>query len=391
MAKRDYYEVLGVSKSATLDEIKASYRKLALQYHPDRNPDNDEAEEKFKEAAEAYEVLRDDDKRARYDRFGHEGLRGSGGGDYQGFSSVEDIFSMFGDIFGGARGGGGSIFDDFFGAGRAGGRRRNPGERGSDMRIRLPLTLEEIAGDVEKPIKIKRMVACSECSGSGAKGDSGYATCPSCNGTGQLKQVSRSVFGQFVNITACANCGGSGQIIKERCPKCEGEGRLPGEDTVKVNIPAGVEEGNYLPVRGKGNAGRKGGPAGDLIVIIQEKEHEFLRRNGDDVIYELMISYPEAALGTTKEVPTLDEPEKVKIEPGTQPGSTIKLRNKGIPHLNDEGRGDEVIYVKVYVPNNLNSKEKSLLKELSESKNINPGKESNKSKDFFEKVKDTFF
>jgi molecular chaperone DnaJ len=244
---------------------------------------------------------------------------------------------------------------------------------------------------VEKTLRIKRMTVCDECGGSGAKGDSGYATCNVCGGSGQIKQVSRSVFGQFVNIQPCANCGGSGQIIKERCHKCEGEGRISGEDQVKVNIPPGVEEGNYLPVRGKGNAGRKGGRPGDLIVIIQEKEHEHLRRNGDDVVYELTISYPEAALGATKEVPAIGENEKVKIEPGTQPGTVIRLRNKGIPHLNSDGRGDELVYVNVYVPKSLSSDEKQLIKELAGRKNINPSEEKKESKDFFEKVKDAFF
>ena len=384
MAKRDYYEVLEVSRDASAEEIKSSYRKKAIQFHPDKNPGNSEAEENFKEASEAYEVLSDADKRARYDRFGHDGLRG--GQDFRSSGSVDDIFSAFGDIFGG------SIFGDFFGGGQARGRgRRSPGEPGSDIKIRLPLTLEEIATGVEKNIKLKRMVECGECSGSGAKPGSGHATCPTCNGAGEIRQVSRSLFGQFVNIQPCPACNGAGQIIKDHCMACSGEGRVKGEDTITVKIPAGVEEGNYLPVRDKGNAGRRGGTPGDLIVIIEEKEHENFTRQGNDIIFELMISYPSAALGTEVEVPTLHGTEKIKIEAGTQPGTTIKLRDKGIPFLNSYGKGNQIVYVNVFVPKKLDSKEKALLKELEEKPNICPRKkDQKKSKDFIDKIKDLF-
>jgi len=264
-AKRDYYEILGVQRNASADEIKKSYRKLALQFHPDRNPNNKESEEKFKEATEAYEVLSDQQKRQRYDQFGHQGMRG--GADYQSYNDVNDIFSHFGDIFGG----GGSIFEEMFGGQQ---RRRGPrstGDPGSDLRIRLKLTLEEIATGVEKKLKIKKWKTCGTCNGNGAKPGSSRSTCPQCQGSGELRQVSRSMFGQFVNITACAYCGGTGQIIKEKCATCDGEGREQGESTIKINVPAGVSEGNYMTLQGQGNAGRRGGQAGDVIVELRKK------------------------------------------------------------------------------------------------------------------------
>ncbi len=386
MSKRDYYEVLGVAKGSSQDEIKSAYRKMALQYHPDRNPDNPEAEEMFKEAAEAYEVLSDGDKRARYDQFGHEGLRG--GNDFHQYTNMDDIFSAFGDIFGGG------IFESFFGGGggRQSRQRRPRGERGTDLRVKLPLTLEEIAAGAEKKLKLKKQFACDDCGGTGARAGSGLQKCPSCGGAGEVRQVSRSVFGQFVNITTCPTCNGEGQVVKERCPKCNGDGRVPGEETITVNIPAGVEEGNYINLRGKGNAGKKGGSNGDLIVVIQEKEHEHFRRQDNDVVYNLTISFPEAALGTEIEVPTLAGREKIKIEAGTQPGSVIKLHDKGIPKLNSYGRGSQVIIVNVFVPTKLSGTEKNMLKELEKSENMAPSSKSGKkSKDFFEKVRDAFF
>lgn len=388
MIKRDYYEVLEIQKNAGLEEIKSAYRKKALQYHPDRNPGNAEAEEKFKEASEAYAVLSDSDKRARYDRFGHEGLRGGGASDFSGFSNMSDIFSAFSDIFSG-----GSIFDEFLGGGsRSRSRSRHQGERGSDIKIRLPLTLEEITSGVEKTIKIKRMDNCHSCHGSGAKNGSGSSTCPACGGSGEVRHVSRSVFGQFVNIATCANCGGSGNVIKEKCPECQGEGRVQSEDSIKINIPAGVEEGNYIPVRGKGHSGRRGGEAGDLMVIIAEKEHRLFQRNGNDIIFNLDISYPEAALGADIEIPTIEGNKSIKIEPGTPAGASIRLRDLGIPNLHSYGRGDQVIIVNVYIPTKLSSNEKALLRELMNSENISPKrKDSGKQKDFFEKVKDVFF
>ncbi|MDQ1266402.1 MAG: molecular chaperone DnaJ, partial [Bacteroidota bacterium] len=366
MAKKDYYEVLGVNRDAGLEEIKSQYRKMALQYHPDRNPGNSEAEDKFKEASEAYGVLSDTNKRSRYDRYGHDGLReGPGGAGFSGFTDINDIFSQFGDIFGGR----GSIFDDLFGTTNRsrGSRRTYSGERGSDIKIHLPLTLEEIAKGCEKTLKLKRSETCDSCSGTGAKSGSGASVCQTCNGAGEVRQVTRAGFMQISNITTCPTCGGTGQIIKEKCPKCLGECRIPIEDTVKVNIPSGVEEGNYLPVRGKGNAGKRGGSAGDLIVVIEEKDHDIFQRRGNDIIYELKLSYPAAALGIDTEVPTLFGDEKVKIEPGTQPGTTIRLRDKGIPNLNSYGKGDQIIYINLHVPQKLSQKEKDMLKELSQS------------------------
>lgn len=390
MSKRDYYEVLGVGKNATVAEIKTAYRKVAIKYHPDKNPDNPEAENMFKEASEAYEVLSDDNKRRRYDQFGHDGLRG--GQDFHQYSNINDIFSQFGDIFSGM-GGGGSIFDEFFGTGSTrGGRRRQQGTPGSDLKIKLPLTLEEIATGVEKKLKIKRYTECDVCNGTGAKGGTGMQTCPTCNGAGQIKQVSRSVFGQFVNISACPSCNGTGQIIKEKCDSCHGDGRVQTEETVTVNIPAGVEAGNYLPVREKGHAGKQGGPAGDLIVVIDEKKHEHFTRNGNDLLYNLYISYPQAALGAELSIPTLNGEDTINIEPGTQPGSSIKMRAKGIPELNGYGKGDLVVLVNVHVPTKLNSEEKEMLNQLNKMENINPNhKDTKKHKDFFEKVKEAFF
>ncbi len=385
MAKRDYYEILEVPKSAGVDEIKSAYRKLAMKYHPDRNPDNPEAEEKFKEATEAYEVLSDPQKRQRFDQYGHEGLRG--GMDYSSYSDINDIFSRFGDIFGGG------IFDDFFGgSSRRRSHKRDMGERGSDLKIRLPLTLEEIAVGVEKTIKVKKMGKCEVCNGSGAKHGSGYSSCSTCGGSGEIRQVSRSVFGQFVNISICPTCNGAGQLIKEKCETCNGDGRSQIEDTIKVKVPAGVEEGNYIPLRGKGNAGRRNGPAGDLIIVIEEKEHELFTRQGDNILYPLTISFPEAALGTEIEVPVLAGKEKVKIDAGTQPGSTLVLKEKGIQRLNSYGKGDMIIIVNVHVPRKLNAREKELLKELASLDNINFNhKSAKKNRDFFDRVKDTFF
>ncbi len=391
MSKRDYYEILGIGKTAQKDEIKIAYRKLAMQYHPDRNPDNKEAEDKFKEATEAYEILSDDDKRARYDRYGHQGVRG--GADFGQYTNMNDIFSQFGDIFGG--GGGGSIFDEIFGAaGRSrggGGQGRTRQERGADLKIRMPLSMEEIAKGVEKTVLVKKFTNCGTCSGSGAKAGSGPVTCTACNGTGEVRQVSRSMFGQFINVTQCTTCGGSGQTIKDPCQTCSGEGRVKTEATLKVNIPAGVSEGNYIPLRGQGNVGRRGGPAGDALIIIEEKKHDYFVRAGNDVLYNLIISFPDAALGGEVNVPTLEGTAAVSIEAGTQPGTKITLRGKGIPQLQSYEKGNQVIVVNVYIPTKLNAKEKVTLKELAKSPNIAPKPdEQTGTKDFFDKVREAF-
>ncbi len=378
MAKRDYYEVLGVDKNATKDDLKKAYRKLAMQYHPDRNPDNKEAEEKFKEAAEAYEILNDDDKKARYDRFGHEGVRGNGFGS-QGFSDINDIFSHFSDIFGGA-----SIFDDFFGGGQR--RARSRGGRGipgSDLKVTLKLTLEEIAAGTSKKLKIKKQVKCDECNGTGAEAGTSTKNCPVCQGTGEVKTISRSVFGQFVNITTCNNCNGEGTVVDNPCKKCFGDGRIQDESFLNVNVPAGVHEGSYMTLRSEGNAGKRGGSAGDVIVIFQEAAHEYFTREGDDIVFDLHVSFPDAALGAEVEIPTLNGKAVLKIDPGTQPGKLLKMKSKGIKHLNHAGSGDQIVRVIVEVPKKLNSKEKELLKELSGLPNFNDG--NGQGKKFFSK------
>lgn len=381
MSKRDYYEVLSVNKTSSKDELKTAYRKLAIMYHPDKNPGNAEAEEKFKEASEAYDVLSNDDKRARYDRFGHDGLRGAGA---SGFNNTDDIFSAFSDIFGGG------IFDDFFG-GSSRGRRREKGQRGSDIKIPMPLTLEEIAKGTTKTISLKKWVNCNSCSGTGAKHGTGTNTCLSCAGTGEIRQVSKSLFGQFVNVSTCPHCNGSGEVIKEKCNDCHGEGRVRGEEEIKIDIPAGVEEGNYLPLQGKGNAGKNGGIAGNLIVVMEEKEHDMFIREGNHIIYKLTISFPDAVLGNTLEVPTLWGEEMLTIEPGIQPGTTLTLRDKGIPNLNSYGKGNQYVMINIFVPNKLANKEKEIIKELSEIEAFYPENKKSSKSGFFEKVWDKIF
>ncbi len=370
MSKRDYYEILGIGKNASDDEIKKAYRKLAMQYHPDRNPDDKNAEEKFKEATEAYEVLGDSQKRSKYDKFGHSGLKG--GQDFHGFSDVNDIFSHFSDIFGGSFGGGGSIFDDFFGGGgsQQRTRRRSAGIPGSDLKVTLKLTLEEIASGTTKKLKIKKHKKCTTCNGTGAKDNSAYNTCSVCNGSGEVRQVSRSLFGQFVNIAACNNCNGTGKVISEKCKTCKGEGRIHEDATIKINVPAGVSDNSYMTLRGEGNAGGQGGQPGDIIVIFQEIPHEFFVRDGDNIIYDLTLSISEAILGTEVEVPTLNGRAKLKIEPGAQPGKFLKMRDKGIQHLNQHGAGDQLVRINLKIPKYVNARERELLKELQDQPNI---------------------
>lgn len=385
MAKKDYYEILGVSRSASADEIKKSYRQMALKYHPDRNPGNKEAEDKFKEAAEAYEVLSDAEKRQRYDQFGHDGLRGNA---QPGFTDINDIFSHFGDIFGGG------IFDDVFGTSQRSRRRgpRQEGTPGSDLRIKLTLTLEEIATGVEKKVKVRKQKKCDVCSGTGTRSGSTKTTCPQCNGAGEIRQVSRSMFGQFVNISTCPTCEGEGRIIKEPCTTCYGEGRVQGETTIKVNVPPGVSEGNYIPLHGQGNAGRRGGPSGDLLVVIEEELHPYFTRNGDDIIYDHLVSFPVAALGGEVEIPTLKGKAKLTIDPGTPSGRMLRMRDRGIPHLNGRSNGDQLVRINVWVPTRLSSREKELLKELGAAEHMTPTEEERRAsgRSFFEKMKDAF-
>jgi molecular chaperone DnaJ len=391
MEKRDYYEVLGVNKSSNIDEIRSAYRQSALKYHPDRNPGNKEAEEKFKEAAEAYEVLSDSNKRQRYDRYGHSGMRM--GADYGQYTNFDDIFSHFGDIFGG---GIGEMFQEFMnpGASRRRSERTYSGEPGSDIGIKMPLSLEEIADGTEKTIRIKRFVKCEDCNGTGAKSGSGFKSCKHCSGTGEIRQATRSIFGQFINISPCPSCGGAGKVIDEHCESCKGEGRVQEEEQIKIEIPSGVESGNYLPLRGKGNAGRRGGRTGSLIVTFYEKEHPQFKRQNNHIIYSHTISFPEAALGTDIQIPTLWGDEQIRIEPGTQPNTVITLKDKGIKPYNSNQRGDQVVYINVYVPKSLDLSEKQALKEMLENENFHHqggDKKKVKTKDIFEKVKDAFF
>ncbi|MDR0429112.1 MAG: molecular chaperone DnaJ [Tannerellaceae bacterium] len=368
MAKRDYYEVLGVSKSASVEEIKKAYRKKAIEYHPDKNPGNKEAEEKFKEAAEAYDILSDEQKRRRYDQFGHAGVGGaSGGGGFGGGMSMEDIFSQFGDIFGGHFGFGG--FGGF--GGSRGGQRVN---RGSDLRVKVKLNLSEIAKGVEKKIKVKKYVPCKTCHGSGAEGSNATKTCDTCRGSGVVTRVANTILGQMQTQSTCPTCGGEGKIITEKCHACRGEGIVKDDDVITLNIPAGVGEGMQLSMGGKGNAARHGGVNGDLLVLIEEEPHPELIRDENDLLYNLLLTVPQAALGGSVEVPTIDGKAKVKIDPGTQPGKVLRLRNKGLPSVNSYGTGDLLINVSVYIPETLSDSEKATLSGLDNSPNFQPDK-----------------
>ncbi|MEM0996879.1 MAG: molecular chaperone DnaJ [Bacteroidota bacterium] len=382
MAKRDFYEVLGVAKSAGKDEIKKAYRKLAMKYHPDRNPGDAAAEEKFKEAAEAYEVLSDEQKRARYDRFGHAGLGGGGGGGYTNVN-VEDIFSRFSDIFGGGG------FESFFGGGGGGRTRRRTGQRGSDLRIKVPLTMEEVFGGVEKKVKLRRYVACDTCAGTGAEGNNGLSTCQTCNGSGELRQTAGGGFFQQVVVRACPTCGGEGKVVTRPCKTCNGDSRVQTTEVVEVKLPGGISEGMQLTMRGKGNAGKRGGPAGDLVILIEEQPHEHFERDGSNVIHELFLNFADAALGTAVEVPTLSGKTRFKISPGTQSGKIFRLKGKGFPDINGYGRGDQLIQVHVWVPKSLNKDEKAAMERFRTSANFDPNP-STTDKGFFQRIKDMF-
>ncbi len=363
MAKRDYYEVLGVDRNASANDIKKAYRKLAIQYHPDKNPGNKEAEEKFKEAAEAYGVLSDPDKKARYDQFGFEGVSGAGGaGGFGGAGmDINDIFSMFGDIFGG-RGGFGGGFGGSSGPARF---------RGSDQRVKVKLTLQEIANGVTKKFKLKKYVTCTHCNGSGAEGGA-VETCPDCKGTGRVIHTQQSFFGMMRSEVACPRCNGQGKIVKNKCPHCKGEGITMGEEIVEVNIPAGVYEGMQLSMRGKGNAGKFNGVPGDLLILIEEEAHPTLIRDENDLVYSLLLDIPTAALGGFAEIPTIDGKAKVTIEAGTQPGKVLRLRGKGLPALNGYSKGDIVVNISVYIPEVLSKEEKKTIEEFRNSDNFRP-------------------
>jgi molecular chaperone DnaJ len=378
--KRDYYEVLGVSKSATKDELKKAYRKLAIQYHPDKNPGDKAAEEKFKEAAEAYEVLSDDEKRRKYDQFGHAGLGGAGGSGFSGFGDINDIFEHFGDIFGSAFGGSG--FGGFSSRGRS-----QQVRKGSNLRVKVHLNLQEVVQGVEKKLKVKKKVACSTCNGSGAANAQAVQTCTTCKGTGYVVQVVNSILGRMQQQSPCPTCGGEGKTITQKCTTCYGEGIVDGEETISVKIPAGVGEGMQMNVAGKGNAPRRGGVNGDLIVVITEEKHPNLQRDGNDLIYELPISFPDAVMGATVEVPTVEGAVKIKIDEGTQPGKVLRLRGKGIPDVNGYGRGDLLVHIQVFVPKNITKDERKILEKLQESESFNPKFAKN---GFFDRMKDFF-
>jgi len=365
MAKRDYYEILEVQKNATKDEIKKSYRKQALKYHPDKNPGNKAAEEKFKEAAEAYEVLGDDEKRRRYDQYGHAGLGGNSGFSGSGMT-IEDIFSHFGDIFGD------SMFGDFggFGRSRGGSRRVN---KGSNLRVKVKLNLKEIVEGVEKKIKVQKYVTCNTCHGSGASGNSAFTTCSTCNGNGQVTRITSSFFGmQMQTTTTCPSCDGEGRQISSKCTSCYGEGIVKDEEVISIRIPAGVAGGMQLSVSGKGNAARQGGINGDLLVMIEEEKHPELVRNESDLLYNLFISFPDAILGTAIEVPTVEGRVKVKIDAGTQPGKVLRLRGKGVPDVNGYGRGDLLVNINVWVPKSLSKEEKKIFEKFQDSQSFAP-------------------
>ncbi len=383
--KRDFYEILGVSKGASADEIKKAYRKVAMQYHPDKNPGDKASEEKFKEAAEAYEILSDADKKQRYDQFGHAGVGGaSGGGGFGGGAGgmrMEDIFSNFGDVFG----------EGFFGGGgqRGGGRTRGTGARGSNLRVKVKLNYEEILKGAHKTIKVKKYVKCDTCSGQGAKDKSSIQSCGTCGGSGQVRKVTSTFLGQMQTVTTCPTCNGDGTMIANKCSSCKGEGRVYGDETISIDIPAGVQEGMQLSVNGKGNVGERNGYPGDLLVVIEEEKHTELIREGLNVLYELHLSFPDAVMGLEVEVPIITGKAKIKIPAGTQAGKILRLKGKGFPSVNSYEKGDQLININVWTPQHLSSEEKSMLEKMKSSPNFKPDV-SKSDKSFFDKIREAF-
>ena len=385
MAKRDYYEVLGVTKNSTEVEIKKAYRQMALKFHPDKNPNNKEAEDKFKEAAEAYDVLSNPEKKQRYDQFGHQGVGNSGGHGAGGSMNMEDIFSHFGDVFGE-----GSPFESFFGGGgqRGGGGRRQV-NRGTNLRIKVKLTLEEIAHGVEKKLKVNKAISCQTCKGSGAQSSSDFHQCPTCHGSGQVSRVTNTFIGQMRTTSTCPTCNGEGQTIANKCKSCHGSGIQHGEEVITINIPAGVGEGMQLTVSGKGNAAERGGIPGDLLIVIEEIVHAHLQRDGNNLLYDLYVNFADAALGTSVEIPTLEGKAKIKLDAGTQAGKVLRLKGKGLPSVNSYGRGDLLVNINVWTPQHVSPEEKKILEQLKSSPNFkpNPGKGD---KSFYEKMREFF-
>ncbi|HER08685.1 MAG TPA: molecular chaperone DnaJ [Bacteroides sp.] len=381
MAKRDYYEILEVSRDASQDEIKKAYRQQALKYHPDKNPGDKSAEENFKKAAEAYEVLRDPAKRSKYDRYGHAAFENGGAGGFGGGMTMEDIFSQFGDIFGG--------FGDF-GFGGFGTSSRGRGvTKGSNLRVKVKLNLREVVTGVEKKIKVKKYVACTSCNGTGAKDGSSMATCSTCHGSGHVTRVTNTFLGQMQTSSTCPTCHGDGQVIQEKCTTCFGEGVVKSEEVIKINIPAGVAEGMQVKMSGKGNAARRGGMNGDLLVIIQEEKHPELIRDGSDLIHNLYLSIPQAVLGDTVEIPTVDGKAKIKIDSGTQPGRVLRLRGKGVPEVNGYGRGDLLVHINVWIPRDLDKEEQKTFEKMKQSDNFAPQPDKSEG-GFFSRMKNFF-
>jgi len=381
--KRDYYDILGVAKGASEDDIKKAYRKLAIKYHPDKNPDDPAAEDKFKEAAEAYGALSDPQKRQQYDKFGHQAMGGAGGfGGAAGGFTMDDIFSQFGDVFGDN-----SPFGDIFGQARGGGGRRV--RRGSDLRIKLKLNLQEIAEGADKKIKVKRYITCNACTGNGSKNGTSLKTCHTCNGTGQVRKVVNTMLGQMVSSSTCPTCNGEGKIVSDRCEVCAGEGRLLEDDVISLKVPGGVSDGMQLSMSGKGNVPPRGGVAGDLLILVEEEEDENLKRDGNNLIFDLHVNFVEAAIGTQVEVPTIDGKAKISIEPGTQGGKILRLKGKGIKELNGYGRGDQLVHLNIWTPKQLSTEERAMLEKLRHSPNFQP-KPNKNEKGFFEKMKDFF-
>ena len=385
MAKRDYYEVLGVGKSAEKNEIKKAYRKVAMKYHPDKNPDDKAAEEKFKEAAEAYEILSDADKKARYDRYGHAGVdpQAGFGGRGGGGMNMDDIFTHFGDIFGDS----GGPFDSFFRGSTS--SRRQSGQKGANLRIKVSMTLEEIAEGVTKKIKVKKQGKCSNCGGSGAKDKGSVSTCGTCNGSGYVRQIKSTFLGQMQTTAICPTCNGSGSQIKAKCTTCKGQGRSMQDETIEIEIPAGVEGGMQLSMRGKGNAGPNGGSNGDLIIAIEEKQHQHFARDGQNIMYDLFLNFADAALGSSVEVPTLTKPVKITIPAGTSAGKIFRLREKGLPSVQGYPRGNQLINVNIWTPKSLTAEEKEILERMRGMDNFQPKKEKGQ-KGFFARMKEYF-